>query len=1130
MADIDSLELQIKSDSNNAKAGLDALITTLGQLKVATKGGCGLSSIAKPLGNIASAASKLNGSEGAKIAGLAKGLQALSNLGNLKLSSSVAHQISAMGAAVNSLSGVNFSKLHDLGTALQSVTSLGKSNLGSTINQINKLPSMMTALSQVDMTQLKTKLAEVTAAMKPLADEMQKVANGFSAFPTKIQQYLNASSKVPSSNKASALSFANLAAKVTAFAYILRRAARVVAGWINKSNDYIENVNLFSVAMGEYAESAFQYAQVVSEVMGIDPSDWMRNQGVFMSLATSFGVTTDRAATMSQQLTQLGYDIASFRNISVEEAMTKLTSGLAGEIEPLRAIGIDLSQARLEAIALSLGIDKTVSSMTQAEKAQLRYYAIMTLSTQAQGDMARTLNAPANQLRVLQAQVTQCARALGNIFIPALNAVLPVVIAVVKVITTLANVIAKLFGGTGFEGDIFSSGSGGLASGAEDASDAIDGATGSAKKLRKVLLGIDELNVMPEATSGGGGGGIGGGGGGFDFELPTYDFISEEVKNRVNDIVERMKEWLGLNQEINSWSDFFNTRLGNILIVVGAIGAGIAAWKISTGLITSLATIKEAAATLGSTNLLTGLGGGILALTGGVIEFAGIKDALVNGLDGFNFAEIFAGGGGVTAGGALIGKSLGSALLGGASGAVVGGLPAFIMGMYDSIKNGIDWLSSALTAGGGAAVGFGATALSASIFGTSLSPGWGTLIGLAVGLLADLIILVVQKWDQISAWLATAWQAISQFFVNAWSAVVGVWSTVATWYDTTVVQPILSFFEGMWSGIVSFASACWSGIVDFFSPAVTWFSKLFGSVYDTLSDIFYNIGVIASGCWEIITVVWGIVSTWFNDTVIVPVRTFFTNLWNTIKTAAINAWNGIKTVYSMVTSWISTTIIQPVSSFFSNLWSGFLEKARTAWEGVKTIFGNVASFFHDTFQKAWAGIVKVFSVAGEIFVDIKDGIVAAFKVVVNGIIRGINKVVAVPFNALNTALRKLKNTSILGLTPFSGIRTVSVPSIPLLASGGVIDGSQAGQLFVAREAGPELVANVGRKTAVMNNDQIVDSVSRGVYQAVVAAMGASKGDQVVEAKVNDKVLFEVLVSRARQETMRTGFNPLLGGV
>lgn len=149
--------------------------------------------------------------------------------------------------------------------------------------------------------------------------------------------------------------------------------------------------------------------------MGIDPGAWMRNQGVFNTIISGFGVASDQAYLMSKNLTQLGYDLSSFFNISYEDAFQKLQSGISGELEPLRRLGYDLSVARLQQEALNLGIEKSVMEMTQAEKSQLRYYAIMTQVTVAQGDMARTLNAPANQLRVLQAQVTQCARALGNI-------------------------------------------------------------------------------------------------------------------------------------------------------------------------------------------------------------------------------------------------------------------------------------------------------------------------------------------------------------------------------------------------------------------------------------------------------------------------------------------------------------------------------------------------------------------------------------------------------------------------------------------------------------------------------------------------------------------------------------------
>ena len=302
-------------------------------------------------------------------------------------------------------------------------------------------------------------------------DKLKKATKGgcgLSSVADGLRKVNDSGKSVSTTNTKSAKSFVNLGAKVTAAALALKKAGNVVASWVNSSNNYVENVNLFTVAMGEYADSAKQYAEEVGDLMGIDPSDWMRSQGVFMTLATGFGVVNDRAYTMSKNLTQLGYDLSSFFNITFEDAMQKLQSGISGELEPLRRLGYDLSQARLEAVALSLGIDKAVSSMTQAEKAELRYYAIMTMATNAQGDMARTLNAPANQLRVLKAQVTQAARALGNIFIPALNAVLPFAIAVAKVVQFVANAIASLFG---FEiSPVDWSGLGEVSGGAADAS------------------------------------------------------------------------------------------------------------------------------------------------------------------------------------------------------------------------------------------------------------------------------------------------------------------------------------------------------------------------------------------------------------------------------------------------------------------------------------------------------------------------------------------------------------------------------------------------------------------------------------------------------------------------------------
>lgn len=1106
MAEIESLELQITSDSKNAKDGLDALITTLDTLKMKTKGGCGLTTVANQVSKMASAAGKLNGSEGAKLESLAKGLKALSGLGNLKLSSSIANQITALGTAVGNLSGVEFSKVNDLANALGSLETVGKSNLGSTLKQIKTLPEVMSELGKVDMGAFKTKVQEVTDALKPLADEMQKVANGFNAFPDKIQKFLSSSSKVSDGNKSSGKSFANLAAKVTATLYVFKRGAGVIASWINQSNEYTENLNLFTVAMGEYAESAMEYANTVSEAMGVNPSDWIRNQGVFMTLATGFGSVGDRAATMSQQLTQLGYDLSSYYNITVEEAMQKLKSGFAGELEPLRNLGYDLSQAKLEAVALSLGIDKAVNSMTQAEKAELRYYAIMTQVTQVQGDMARTLTDPANQLRVLRAQLEMTAKSLGDIFLPALKAILPIVIAVVKVIRFLADTIAGLVGGGKSESR--ESGLGNLEVSAGGASDAIEEATGNAAKLRKTLLGIDELNVMSDPSSSGSGSGDMGGGG-FDFELPTYDFISEAVNGQVNEIVKSMKEWLGITGEINRWSDLFHTKLGLILGVVGAIALGFASWKIA-GAIPNLKGFFNAdklKSLLSTAKMASSI---FLTLAGGVALVVSAFDAFSNGIDWGNLLGML-GGMGLIVGGLAI--SFGTT--GAAIGLLVGGITLLVTGIMDAL-NGSKALETAL------AIITGVLAIGGGI--AILIGGW---VPLAIAAVVAAVAMIVMYWDEIVVWFSDTCAAVGQFFVNLWNGIVAVWNTVATWFDTYVIQPVIAFFTGLWTGISALASDCWNAIVGFFTPAFQWFATLFESIWQTISDVFYNIGVIASGCWLIIQTAWGIVAQWFDTYIIQPVATFFSNLWNGIQNAAIAAWNGIVAVYNGVSNWIYTTIVQPVGQFFVNMWNGFVNGAKAAWAGVQSIFGTVASFFLTTFQNAWAGVVQVFSIAGNIFVNIKNGIVTAFKSVVNGLIWGINQVVSVPFNAINGALNFIKNINILGLTPFANLKSISIPAIPYLAQGGVVD---AGQLFVAREAGAELVGNVGRKTAVMNNDQIVDSVSRGVYQAVVAAMGSSRGDQVVEAKVNDKVLFEVMVSRARQETVRTGYNPLLGGV
>lgn len=513
--------------------------------------------------------------------------------------------------AINGLS-VNVKGLSELTSALKEMSEFDISNL-------KKLPNALKKLSEVDIASLVPQIQALADAMRPLSQVMKDIAAGYAALPKNIRAYVNAANSAQSATQKKLLTFAQLYIKLRLIFNVFRTAANAVFEWVDSANTYIEDMNLFSVAMGKYAESARNYATEVANVMGIDPGAWMRYQGVFQTLATGFGVAGDRAAVMSQQLTQLGYDISSFYNIDVEDAMLKLQSGLSGELEPLRRIGYDLSQARLEAEALSLGIQKNFSDMTQAEKAYLRYYAILTQVTQAQGDMSRTLDAPSNQLRILKEQAAQAARALGEIFIPALNAILPYAIAVMHVIRDLASEIAAAFG---FEmpkvdySDLSTSVSitDNLSDGMEDVADGIDHANTSAKKFSRTLAGFDQLNIVGSVSGGGAGGGgasIDTSGGGFDWNklpLPTYDFIGDSVSERVAAIEEKIK---GAIPTIK----FFGALLAGALATVGIIKL-IGKFKEFIKLLKTSATAAK--------TLKTALGIGLM-VTGLTLAFEGAR-------------------------------------------------------------------------------------------------------------------------------------------------------------------------------------------------------------------------------------------------------------------------------------------------------------------------------------------------------------------------------------------------------------------------------------------------------------------------------------------------------------------------
>lgn len=1031
--EIQGLEFQIVNDSTQAVAGLQNLINTLNRLKTATNGGAtGLSKTAQGIRELSNSLKGLNsGDASQKITRLTNALTALSRVGNVKISSSIANQLTAINTALAGLKWTDGDKLTSLANGLRPLSELGKANMTTFINQLSKLPTVIKDLEAADIDKFTRQMTALAAAMKPFADEMQKVSNGFSAFPSKIQKVITSSEKYNSAMsgataRTNTFGMALKGLKFVSLTVIFRKVSQFLGSAINRASEYLEDMNLFTVSMGEYAEEAYKYAQKVSEVMGIDPAEWMRNQGVFNTIITGFGVASDKAALMSKNLTQLGYDISSFYNISFAESMQKVQSGIAGELEPLRRIGYDLSVARLQQEAYNLGITKSVSAMTQAEKAQLRYYTMMTQVTQVQGDMARTLEQPTNMFRVLRAQLEQAARAIGDLFIPALTKVLPVAIAVAKALREIIVAIAALFD-IELQTPDWSNAFGSASVGSGEIADNMSDAAGAAKKLKQYVAGFDELNVFSPSDSSGSGSGTGIGGD-LGIDLPEYDFLKGAVTEQIDKWQEKLKPFV----------DWIKENLNEILNVVKIIGIGLLAWKLSISFLNGVMMLKNLAKA-GLSIPLTITAGGVLAGTGFAIEFSGIKNAIQEELNKFNFGEIILGGLTGTAGSGLLGKGIGqliakafsssavakaitagggtisTGLIGAAIGAIVAGIPMFVAGVYDAIMNGLNILNSLLIPAGStlAATGIGAIiGVAVGSVGGPAGAAIGALVGLVIGALTDLGILIYQKWDEICAFFAPA----------------------AEWFNVNVIQPISGF-----------VSSLWADIVNRFSPAISWFSKLWGSVSRTFGDAFYNIGVIANGTWETIKIAWGMFSNWFHE-VIQPVKTLFSELWENFSSGAIAAWKKFCSVYSNIADWVDSNIIKPVA----------------------VLFNDLKESIHKTFE----------------------GIVDFFKGLINGVLTALNSAISSAFGAINKILRSLRDFEIAGKKPFSRIKEISVPQIPLLASGGFVN---EGQLFIAREAGAEMVGAMGRRTAVANNDQIVEGISAGVSIAndgVIAAIYA----------------------------------------
>lgn len=1058
--EIQGLEFQIVNDSTQAVAGLQNLINTLNRLKTATNGGAtGLSKTAQGIRELSNSLKGLNsGDASQKITRLTNALTALSQVGNVKISSSIANQLTAINTALAGLKWTDGDKLTSLANGLRPLSELGKANMTTFINQLSKLPKVIEDLEAADIDKFTQQMTALAAAMKPFADEMQKVSNGFSAFPSKIQKLITSTEKYNASARKATSTTGQFtsglkALNVAAVAITFRKIGHFIAQAVTESNKYQEDLNLFTVALGQYAAEAQNYAEKVSDVMGIDPAQWLRNQGVFNTLLTGFGDTAERAQLMSQNLTQLGYDISSFFNISIEDAMQKLQSGISGELEPLRRLGYDLSQARLEQTALNLGIKESVANMTQAEKAELRYYAIMTQVTTAQGDMARTLEAPANQLRILQAQLTQAARAIGNIFIPALNAILPYAIAVVQVIREIANALANL---AGFKlTDVDYSGVNSAAVGAGSLADNLDDAAGAAKKLKQYTAGFDELNVFAPNT-GSGSGASAGGAGGFDFDLPTYDFLGDAVQTRIGEIKKMIEDTLA---EITTIVSGFMLAVGAILVVtgvniplgVGLMAAGAVGLAATVGL-NWTAMSSELASTLA---LITGVVGGFLLALGAIMAFSGANLPLGIAL-----------------------MALGGASL----------VSAAVINWHNSDRH----LTDALTTLTGVLAG-ASLAVGAMLAFTGVATGLGIAL-MAVGAVT-LVSAAALNWNSVPDALASPLSRVGLLVSGA----------------TLALGAILAFSGCMPLGIalmaigatslVSVMALNWNGLSDEIQNVIaiitTVVSVAFLAIGAALAfsgaNIPLGLALLAAGA---VTMGTAIMPNWndLSDNVQQKISMITTVVGGALlAVGAILALSGVALPLGLGLMAAGALSLGAVATLNWDFVVNSIKKVVSVITGILSgaliVLGVLLCLSGAGVGLGLAVLAAGLSLSYAAW-TLDDNPITRFVRqmansiigLVNGVIDAINDMFHIQFNGL----------SVMGITliPAFDIRLVDIPHIPFFEDGGF---PNEGQLFIAREAGAEMVGAMGRRTAVANNDQIVEGISAGVSVAndgVIAAIYA----------------------------------------
>ncbi len=354
--------------------------------------------------------------------------------------------------------------------------------------------------------------------------------------------------------------FATKIGGALAAAFAVKKIVDFGASCIELGSDLTEVQNVVDVTFPRMSQQVNDFAKNAAQSFGLSETMAKKFTGTFGAMAKAFGFSEGAAYDMSTTLTGLAGDVASFYNLSQDEAYTKLKSVFTGETETLKDLGIVMTQNALDSYALANGYGKVTAKMSEAEKVALRYKFVQDQLALATGDFTRTSDQWANQVRILQLQFDSLKATIGQGLINVLTPVIQVINTIIGKLMSLANAF-KAFtemvsGKKGSGGGVASAAATGMdadTNAADNASGAISGTGGAAKKAAKDMkgmsTGIDELNIINPSTGSGGGSGGDGGAGGYnadEFDMGALDTEADDLGNKYQDLIDRARELASL--------------------------------------------------------------------------------------------------------------------------------------------------------------------------------------------------------------------------------------------------------------------------------------------------------------------------------------------------------------------------------------------------------------------------------------------------------------------------------------------------------------------------------------------------------------------------------------------------------